>query len=150
MTWIMKCENLKLALLINGVCTQSKRTAEKIKFMLDKMETIFFSENTSYICGFFLQISVDNLLLTMGVSTFIYLPCNLIGFFFSFVLFALYYIEDFGKKTSVQHHSSYFIFPLLHFYMKMVQKHHKATRMLLLKQKTDLEISHRALSLSFK
>lgn len=50
----MKCENLKLALLINGVCTQSKRTAEKIKFVLDKMETSFSQKTLhTYVVSFY-------------------------------------------------------------------------------------------------
>lgn len=47
MTWIMNCENLKLALLVASVCTQSKNTADGIKFVLDKIETIFLLENPS-------------------------------------------------------------------------------------------------------
>lgn len=84
----------------------------------------------------------------MEVSTFINLICNFVGIFS--VLFGLYDIEYFGQKTSVQHHSSYFIFPLVHFYIKMVQWDYEATRMLLLKPKNGLEISLHALSLSFK
>jgi len=88
------------------------------------------------------------MLLRMEVSTFIYPIYNFVGCFS--VLFVLYYIEDIRRKTSVQHCSLYFIFPLVYFYIKMVLQDYKMTRILPLNLKTGLERSPHALSLSFE
>lgn len=94
----------------------------------------------------FLQISVPE-----DGSTFMNQIYNFVGIFFCLIL--LYCIKKFGQKTSVDRHSSCCVFPLVHFYIKIVQWNYKVTRITVeakKKKKKGSDSSPHALSLLFQ